>query len=213
MMKEMNRIGYGLFRVLPTIKRTFYLYWNRFFFWAIGIKYGKNFRVYNKIYVIGKGKINIGDNFLYNSGDNINSISRNIRGSFHTMTNTAEIIIGDNVGISAACIRSMVKVSIGNNVQIGADCLIMDTDAHPHDCLQRRREFEKIKSREEYLELIPKAPVYIEDDVWIGARCQILKGVRIGARSIIAAGSVVTKDVPADCVVGGNPAKVIKNFA
>ena len=53
-------------------------------------------------------------------------------------------------------------------------------------------------------------PVVIEDDVLIGTNCIILKGVTIGARSIIAAGSIVTKSIPADCIAGGNPAKVIK---
>ena len=48
--------------------------------------------------------------------------------------------------------------------------------------------------------------------MWIGARCQILKGGHIGARSIIVAGSVVTKDIPADVIASGNPCKVIKNL-
>lgn len=56
------------------------------------------------------------------------------------------------------------------------------------------------------------APVVIEDDVWVGAHCIILKGVTIGARSVIGAGSVVTKSIPADCVAAGNPCKVIKNL-
>lgn len=103
------------------------------------------------------------------------------------------------------------SITIGNNVNIGGDCLIMDSDAHPHDYIQRRREFEQKVGLEKYLETIPCAPIVIEDDVWIGARCQILKGVHIGARSIIAAGSIVTKDVPADCVVAGGPARVIKS--
>lgn len=56
------------------------------------------------------------------------------------------------------------------------------------------------------------SPVVIEDDVLIGAQCIVLKGVTIGARSIIAAGSVVTKSIPTDCIAGGNPCKVIKNI-
>ena len=86
----------------------------------------------------------------------------------------------------------------------------MDNDAHPIDYLQRRRSYEKEVGMENYRQKIGTAPIEIGDDVWIGARCQILKGVHIGARSIIAAGSVVTKDVPADCIAGGNPAKVIR---
>ncbi len=54
------------------------------------------------------------------------------------------------------------------------------------------------------------APIVIGDYVFIGARCMILKGVTIGEKSIIAAGSVVVKDIPANCIAGGNPCKVIK---
>ena len=55
-------------------------------------------------------------------------------------------------------------------------------------------------------------PIVVEDDVLIGANCIILKGVRIGARSVVGAGSVVTRDVPPDTVVAGNPAVVIKKL-
>ena len=91
---------------------------------------------------------------------------------------------------------------IGNNMKIGGCVLITDTDAHPMDYVARRSSNEGTKS----------APVVIEDDVWVGAHCIILKGVTIGARSIIGAGSVVTKSIPADCVAAGNPCRVIKNL-
>lgn len=91
---------------------------------------------------------------------------------------------------------------IGNNVKSGGCVLITDTDAHPMDYVARRSSNDGTKS----------APVVIEDDVWVGAHCIILKGVTIGARSIIGAGSVVTKSIPADCVAAGNPCKVIKNL-
>ena len=80
--------------------------------------------------------------------------------------------------------------------------LITDTDAHPMDYMARRSSNEGTKS----------APVVIEDDVWGGAHCIILKGVTIGARSIIGAGSVVTNSIPADCVAAGNPCRVIKSL-
>ena len=94
------------------------------------------------------------------------------------------------------------SVTIGNNVKIGACVLITDTDAHPLDYLARRSSNEGTKS----------APIVIEDDVWVGAHSIILKGVTIGARSIIGAGSVVTKSIPADCMAAGNPCKVIKTL-
>jgi len=88
-------------------------------------------------------------------------------------------------------------------------------DTHPHNYIKRRRGYEFTVSElteRELAELNPSAPIIIEDDVWIGARCQVLKGVTIGARSIIAAGSVVTKDIPCDVIAGGVPCKVIREI-
>lgn len=82
-------------------------------------------------------------------------------------------------------------VMIGPNVQIAAAC-------HPLNAQERREGLEFSK------------PIKIEDDVWIGASAIILPGVTIGKGSVIGAGSVVTKDVPPDVVVAGNPAKIIK---
>ena len=85
------------------------------------------------------------------------------------------------------------SVAIGDNVKIGACVLITDTDAHPLDYLARRTSNDGTKS----------APIVIEDDVWVGAHSIILKGVTIGARSIIGAGSVVTKDIPSNVIAAG----------
>ena len=207
----MNKFLYKLFRVFPHLKIIFYLYYNRLYFKLIGIEYGKNLQVFNKIDVRGKGKIIIGDDLLFTSGDDLNPLCRNIRGMLFTSTH-GEILMGNKVGISSASLWASKKITIGNNVNIGADSLIIDTDAHPHHYLKRRRDYVSTMDKCAYEEVIPSSPIVIDDDVWIGARCQILKGVHIGARSIIAAGSVVVKDVPADCIAGGNPCKVIKSL-
>lgn len=94
------------------------------------------------------------------------------------------------------------SIKIGDKVKIGGCVLMTDTDAHPIDFMARRSSNEGMKS----------APIVIEDDVWVGAHSIILKGVTIGARSIIGAGNVVTKNIPADCVAAGNPCRVIKNL-
>jgi acetyltransferase-like isoleucine patch superfamily enzyme len=83
-------------------------------------------------------------------------------------------------------------VDIGCDCRIAWDVVIMDTDSHP------------IYGRE-----MKDKPVIIEDNVWIGCRSIILKGIRVGTGSIIAAGSVVTKDVPPNTIVGGVPARVL----
>ena len=206
----MNNIPYYCFRIWPKLCFKWYTFWNKLFFGLIGIEYGKHLRVGNKVYVLGHGTVKIGDSFTFLSGDSINPICRNIRGSIFVPRNESRIIIGDRVGISSACLWAHESITIGNDVNIGGDCLIMDNDAHPHDFMKRRAAYEKIVGRQAYHNDIPSSPIVIEDDVWIGARCQILKGVHIGARSIIAAGSVVTKDIPSDVIAGGNPCRVIR---
>ena len=88
------------------------------------------------------------------------------------------------------------KIMIGKHVIIAWDCVIMDRDYH---------------SPEGTLEIFN--PVVIEDNVWIGCRSIILKGVIIGEGAIVAAGSVVTHNAPPHTLVAGNPARVIKEVA
>ena len=86
---------------------------------------------------------------------------------------------------------------------IGGNVRIFDHDFHSLDASHRRNgklDREKVRSR----------PVVVEEDVFIGTNATILKGVHIGARSIVGAGSVVTlREIPADSIVAGNPAKII----
>lgn len=211
-MYMMTHLFRRFFRIVPKMREKIYIIWNRIFFKLIGIKYGRNLKVYNKIHVFGRGTVVVGDDFHFTSGDCINPICRNIQGSIFVISSSSMIKIGDRVGISSACLWAQESITIGNDVNIGGDCLIMDNDAHPHDYLQRRYDFENKVGRMAYLAMVPAAPVEIGNDVWIGARCQILKGVHIGARSIIAAGSIVTKDIPSDVVAAGNPCKVIRRL-
>jgi acetyltransferase-like isoleucine patch superfamily enzyme len=178
----------------------------------IGVKYGLRLFVYDKVYILGRGNIIIGNDFTFTSGVCHNPICRNIRGAMYVQSEKSKIQIGDRVGISSSCLWAKDSITIGNDVNIGGDCLIMDNDAHPHNYIQRRLTYASEVGKEEYYKTIPTAPVVIGDDVWIGARCQILKGVHIGSRSIIAAGSIVTKDIPEGCIAGGNPCRVIKEI-
>jgi acetyltransferase-like isoleucine patch superfamily enzyme len=114
----------------------------------------------------------------------------------------ATIEIGDDVGMSGCSITAREKVSIGNRVLIGSGALIFDNDAHPICPTNRRYNYEGVISK----------PIIIHDDVFIGARAIIMKGVEIGEGSIVAAGSIVTKSVPPFTIVGGNPARVIKEI-
>ena len=188
---------------LPSVFRLKYS--SKYYRWLFrkkGITFGSNMSIKGRISVIGLGKIVIGDNFCMTSGEHINPISANIQASFFTDSPNAQIRIGDNVGMSSTRIWIHEGLTIGNNVKIGGGVLLIDTDCHPFDYSVRRNSNEGTCS----------APIVIEDDVWIGAQSIVLKGVTIGARSIIGAGSVVTKSIPSDCIAAGNPCKVKKNF-
>lgn len=144
-----------------------------------------------------KAKITIGRKLVLCSNPKKNSIGVFQKVIIKAQNPNSKIIIGDNVGISGATISGR-NITIGNNVLIGSGVLITDNDAHPiHPDL-----------REEGNYIISK-PIKIGDDVFIGARSIVLKGVTIGKGSVIGAGSVVVKDVPAMSIAAGNPAKVI----
>lgn len=190
---------------IPRRLRTiFLLRWNRLRFKMLGIKYGSDLKVINQIKVIldENSEVVIGNNFTLMSGDYYNPLYRNLRGVIFAMPG-AKILIGDNVGMSSPCISAHKFICIGNNVKIGAGTTILDSDCHSlnYKCRQ--------VGGGDTLNKVDKE-ILIEDDVLIGMNCIILKGVRIGARSIIGAGSVVSKDIPEDAVAAGNPCRVIR---
>ena len=118
------------------------------------------------------------------------------------MTETPELIVGDNTSLNYRTVISVEsKVQIGSNCLIAEEVKIFDNNSHGIH-YQHRTMTEK-----------DTAPVVLEDHVWIGMNSIILKGVRIGKGAVVAAGSVVTKDVPSMVVVGGNPAVIIKRIA
>ncbi len=183
---------------------TYWIIYNRFRFSIRGYKFGNNTKLIGKIYLKGRGECVIGDNFRFTSGSNINPISRNIRGSIYVKRG-ARLCIGNNVGFSSVCIWANDSIRIGDNVNVGANVVIMDNDAHPIEYMARRdvdKTFTHTKT----------AAIIIENDVWIGMNSIILKGVSIGARTIIGAGSVVTGFIPADCIAAGNPCHVVKKL-
>lgn len=174
-----------------------------------GVVIGKNMTIMGKVSVIGPGKISIGDNFMMTSGEHINPICANMQGAFFTDSPDARITIGNNVGLSSTRMWIHDSLTIGNNVKIGGAVLLIDTDCHELNYQVRNGS---LPAGDGWGETIKSAPIVIEDDVWIGAQCIVLKGVTIGARSIIGAGSVVTKSIPADCIAAGNPCKVIRRL-
>lgn len=139
----------------------------------------------------------IGNNFA--TGQNVSIRENNIIGSNVSIGSSSTIefenVIGDGTHIHSGCFLEMTK--IGENVFVGPNVVFTD-DPHPMKC--------------PYYKECKGGPV-LEDLVKIGANCTILPGVRIGRNSLIGAGSVVTKDVPADSVYAGSPARFIKKIS
>lgn len=135
-----------------------------------------------------KGSIKIG---------NVVSIWSNIHRTRLSAHRGGSIEIGNNNFINGIFISASSRVKIGNNCKFGPITMIMDSDFH--DIKDHSKEGQT-------------SEVIIEDNVWIGARATILKGVTIGEGSIVAVGSVVTKNVPPNSVVAGVPAVIVKNI-
>lgn len=187
-----------------------------------GLFHGGNIAVGRNLHVLGANifraerpaaRIEVGDNFLAYYRCAISAWGR------------GRVRIGDFCSVGSRFkLDCRESVEIGSHVLISWDVMIADYDPHSTDPAARALEMEYSLSR-----ILPRChafpgavtslkptfatkPVVIEDDVWIGARAIILKGVRIGRGSVIAAGSVVVKDIPPYSLAAGNPAQIIKTL-
>lgn len=147
------------------------------------------------IHLLPGSKLIIGDNCRFRSGKKDNYIGLSTPCIFSTMTQYAQIIIGDNCGMSGTVIGAAKCIIIGNNVKVGANSVITDTDWHPEDPRSGN-----------------DAEVKIGDNVWLGYETVVLKGVEIGKNTIIGARSVVTKSIPPNVLAAGNPCRVIREL-
>lgn len=151
----------------------------------------------------GAKGMSIGKNFAMNNGISHNPIGMPQPCTFF-VDRGCSITIGNNVGISQTALIAHADITIGDNVKIGGGTCVYTSDFHSLNS-ELRRTGEDLKNRK-------SAPVTIEHDAFIGARCIILKGVTIGENSIVGAGSVVTKSIPANEIWAGNPAKFIRKI-
>ncbi|MCL1944303.1 MAG: acyltransferase [Firmicutes bacterium] len=131
----------------------------------------------------------------------------------------AKMTIGDRVMINGSTFFCANSIVVGNDVLISWGCTIIDNNSHSTNSQDRIKELATAKQDYENgtlgnnsdWSIIGNAPIVIKDKVWIGFNCIITKGVTIGEGAIVAAGSVVTKNVQPYTIVGGNPAKFLKN--
>jgi len=134
---------------------------------------------------------------------------------------TGKVTIGDHTWINGgSSIISINEVNIGSYVTIAWDVIIYDHDGTAIDTIQRQKnhqidvnDFDIVKYTMNFdWSGVNSKKINIKDNAWIGFGATILKGVTIGKGSIVAAKSVVTKDVPDYCIVAGNPAKIVKRI-
>jgi acetyltransferase-like isoleucine patch superfamily enzyme len=192
--------------MIKKLYNKFYTLFNILKFKNKDIILGKNFRVKGKVglKIDSTSDVSFGDNFVLLSGSMFNFLARNIESGIR-VDKSAVLKVGDSVGMSCVSIWSSNKIVIGNNVKIGADVIIFDSDMHSLNYLERRDYTTDAENAK-------KKPIIIGNDVFIGTRSIITKGVEIGDKVIIAAGSVVTKSIPANEIWGGNPAMFIKKI-
>jgi serine acetyltransferase len=191
--KVRNRIGSWL--AWPHVRLLFFIH---------GIPWGRGFGFYGAPIVQKHrhSKMAFGPGLQLRSRLRANPLGINHRVVLATLTREAELVVGERFAMSGGSICVAERVTIGNDVALGANTTIVDTDFHPLRFDDRMARPLDGKTR----------PVRIEDGVFIGAGCLILKGVTIGRGSVIGANSVVTTSVPPGVIAAGNPARVVKGL-
>ena len=145
-----------------------------------------------------KATIKIGSSWIACSDPKFNSLGVFQKVTIKAIRPNSKIKIGNNVGMSGVSISCLNQINIGNNTLLGSGCVITDNDAHGiHPDLRNSPDH------------ISTSPVVVGENVFIGARAIVLKGVSIGNGAVIGAGAVVTRDVEAMSIVAGNPAKKV----
>ncbi len=189
-------------KITNNLNRLLITPWVRLIMAANGIRWGQGWRFYGAP-IIQKHRastMRFGRGFSLRSSPQSNPLGVNHPVILATLQAGAVLEIGDDFGMTGGAICAAEHIRIGNNVSVGANTVIADNDFHPLHPQDRLLDPQGGKT----------APVVIEDNVFIGMNCIILKGVRIGRNSVIGAGSVVSRDIPPDVIAAGNPAVVLK---
>ncbi|MFC0514813.1 acyltransferase [Mucilaginibacter angelicae] len=162
---------------------------------------GGNATIYYPLDLLGGKHITIGENVIIGKRGILTAWDRYGYDSF-----SPAISIGNRTSIGEDChITAIHNITIGNNVLIGKKVTISDNS-------HGQTNIAELNLPPIDRPLYSKGPVIIEDGVWIGDKVTIVANVRLGKNSIIGANSLVTKDVPENCVVGGVPAQILKEM-
>lgn len=185
----------------------------RAYYWAViarlyskfgPLECGGRIRIVGYPVVRGSGRVQVGAGSDFRSKPWSTAMGVITPVILNAMVSDSIISIGSQVGMSGTVVCAKESITIGDRVQIGSGAVICDTDFHSLDYRVRASSDDALNAR--------SSPVRIGDDCFIGARAIIMKGVTIGDRSIVGAGSIVVRNIPADVVVAGNPARVVKQL-
>lgn len=186
--------------------------WFKIVMKATGVQYGRNLLLKGVPVIFNKNgaKLVIGDNCVIKSSFLSNLVGLYSRTIIVTRAPEAEIHIGNNVGISGATIYARKGIRIGDNTAIGGNVKILDNDFHPLDTKERIKLLSDPKGGDS--PLIPSRKITIGKNCFIGCNSIILKGTILGDNCIVGAGAVVSGQFDSNCVIAGNPAKVIRRL-
>jgi acetyltransferase-like isoleucine patch superfamily enzyme len=172
--------------------------WGRMVLRSYGVKFGHGLTLGSAPVVRLKpqARITLGNNVRI-----LNELAENPVGIPHRTVLAAdlpgaELIVGDDVGMSGAILYAWKRIEIRERVCLGIGAAVYDTDFHPLDPQHRWKND---------LSQVAMAPVLIEHDAWVGAGAKVLKGVTVGHSAVVGAGAIVTANVPPGAIVAGIP--------
>lgn len=176
------------------------------------VEYGNNLLLKGTPIIFNKdgAKLIIGENVTIKSSFLSNLVGLYSRTIIVTRSHGAKIEIGDNVGISGATIYARKKITIGENTCIGGNCKILDNDFHPIEVEQRNKLLQDESGGDS--DFVPSREIKIGKNCFIGCNSIILKGTVLGDGCVVGAGAVVCGEFEDNCVIVGNPAKIIKRL-
>ena len=176
------------------------------------VQYGNNLLLKGVPLIYNKrgATLSIGNNCTIKSSFLSNLVGLYSRTIIVTRTPEAAIYIGNNVGISGATIYARKEITIGDNTAVGGNVKILDNDFHPIEFEERNRLLQDPCGGDS--QLIPSRPIRIGKNCFIGCNAIILKGTVLGDGCVVGAGAVVSGTFEPNCVIAGNPAKIIRKL-
>ena len=169
--------------------------WTTWFRLRLGrrVQFGRNFQTNGRLVIRGPGRVVF--------GDDIKAWCHAEKNVFITYTPDSRIAVGSGTRLNGAGVMAYTTVEIGPRCILGST-VIFDSDFHPLDPAHRHDADAPVATR----------PIVVGPNVWLAGQSAVLKGTRIGENSVVAFRAVVSGEVPANVVVAGNPARIVKRF-